>query len=150
MHKAPSVTYPVGPCAWYDRVLWLALMLVALAGLAVAVWGQGPRAMNVAVALVLWLCAVGAVALHLARIPKGQLTWRCEPGEIAAGEWVWQPELGRAALVSVSVVWQGNRVLGLRMLDGRGHTHWVWAQHHHAPHDWLPLRRALISSAIGQ
>jgi hypothetical protein len=54
MHKAPSVTYPVGPCAWYDRVLWLDLMLVALAGLAVAVWGQGPRAMNVAVALVLW------------------------------------------------------------------------------------------------
>jgi len=38
----------------------------------------------------------------------------------------------------------------LRMLDGLGHSHWVWAQHHDAPHDWLPLRRALISSAIGQ
>ena len=150
MHEAPSVTYPVGPCAWYDRVLWLALVLVALAGLAVAVWGQAPSGMDLAVALVLWLCAVGAVALHLARIPKGQLTWRCEPGEVSAGEWVWQPEVGRAALVTVSVVWQSNRVLGLRMLDGLGHSHWVWAQADEAPQDWLALRRALISSAIGR
>lgn len=150
MHKAPSVTYPVGPCLWYARALWMALTVVVLAGLAVAVWGQEPSAMNVAAALGVWLCAVGAVALHLARIPKGQLTWRCEPGEVPAGEWVWQPDLGRAALVLVYVVWQGNRVLGLRMLDGLGHTHWVWAQHHHAPHNWLPLRRALISSASGE
>lgn len=106
--------------------------------------------MNVAVALGLWLSAVGAVALHLARVPKGQLTWRCESVEMSDGEWVWQPEVGRAALVSVSLVWQGNRVLGLRMLDGLGHTHWVWAQAQQAPHDWVPLRRALVSSAVGQ
>ena len=146
MHKAPSVTYPVGPCVWYARVLSVALTVVALAGLGVAAWGQEPSAMSLAVALGLWLSAVGAVALHLARVPKGQLTWRCEIAEGADGEWVWQPEVGRAALVSVSVVWPGNRVLGLRLWDGLGHTHWVWAQAQHAPHDWLALRRALISS----
>jgi hypothetical protein len=55
MHKAPSVTYPVGPCVWYARVLWVALTVVALAGLGVAAWGQEPSAMSVAVALGLWL-----------------------------------------------------------------------------------------------
>ena len=149
MHKAPSVTYPVGPCVWYARVLWMALTLVLLAGLAVAVWGQAPGPMAVALALGVWLCAVGAVALHLARVPKGHLTWRPEAAEQAGGEWVWQPEVGRAALVSVTVVWRGSRVLGLRALDGLGHSHWVWAQVHQAPQDWLALRRALISSAIG-
>jgi hypothetical protein len=149
MHKAPSVTYPVGPFVWYARVLWMALSIVALAGLAATVWGQAPSALNVAVALGLWLCAVGAVALHVTRVPKGQLTWRCELAEMNAGEWVWQPEVGRSALVSVSVVWPSNSVLGLRLSDGFGRTHWVWAQDHQAPHDWLSLRRALISSAVG-
>ena len=148
MHKAPSVTYPVGPCLWYARVLWMALTVVVLAGLAVVVWGQEPSDLNVAAALGVWLCAVGAVAVHLARVPKGQLTWRCETAAGADGEWVWQPEVGRAALVSVFVVWQGNRVLGLRLWDGLGRTDWVWAQAHQAPHDWLALRRALISSAL--
>jgi len=147
MHKAPSVTYPVGPCVWYARVLWVALTVVALAGLAAAVLGQGPRPLWAALATVLWLCTVAAVALHVARVPKGQLTWRCETADVSHGEWVWQPEVGRSALVSVFVVWQGNRILGLRMLDGLGHTHWVWAQAHQAPHHWLALRRALISSA---
>jgi hypothetical protein len=146
MHKAPSVTYPVGPCVWYAHVLWMALTVVALAGLAVAAWGQEPSAMSLAMALGLWLSAMGAVALHLARLPKGQLTWRCEIAEGADGEWVWQPEVGRAALVSVFIVWPGNRILGLRIQDGLSHTHWVWAQAQHAPHDWLALRRALISS----
>jgi hypothetical protein len=150
MHKAPSVTYPVGPCVWYARVLWMALTVVALAGLAAGVLGQGLRPEWAAVATGLWLCAVAAVALHVARIPMGQLTWRCDTAEASAGEWVWQPAVGRAVLVSVFVVWQGNRVLGLRMLDGLGHTHWVWAQAEQAPHDWLALRRALISSALSQ
>ncbi|MDP4622415.1 MAG: hypothetical protein NWS85_05950, partial [Hydrogenophaga sp.] len=88
MHKAPSVTYPVGPCLWYARVLWMALTVVALAGLAVAAWGQEPSTLSVAAALGVWLCAVGVVAVHLARVPKGQLTWRGETAAGGDGEWV--------------------------------------------------------------
>lgn len=148
MHKAPSVTYPVGPCVWYARALWMALAVVAAAGLGSVVLGQGPGPLGTALALGLWLCAVVVVGVHLARVPKGLLSWRSATVEGSDGEWVWQPEVGRAACVSVFIVWQGNRTLGLRLSHTVGRTHWVWAQAQMAPHDWLALRRALISSAL--
>jgi hypothetical protein len=147
MHKAPSVTYPVGPCFWYGRLLCLGLLVVACGGLWSVQSGQMPSAGRLAVGLGLWLMAVAAVALHLSRIQPGLLTWRIESEGLGSGEWLWRPDSGRAVLVSVRVVWAGLNTVGLRLLDGRGQVHWVWAQAQRAPEDWLAFRRALISSA---
>lgn len=147
MHKAPSVSYPVGPCVWYGRVLFVGLLVVACAGLWSVQFGQMPSAGRLAAGLGLWLLAVAAVAVHLTRIQPGLLTWRVESEDPASGEWLWQPHAGHAVLVSVRVVWGGLNTMGLRLLDGRGQVHWVWAQAHRAPDDWLAFRRALISSA---
>lgn len=148
MHKAPSVTYPVGPCAWYGRVLWSALAVVALSGVGGAVVGQAPSTLGLVAATLLGLCAAWAVARHLSRVPMGRLMWRVEDSDHSPGEWVWLPDQGRAALVSVRVAWSGSSALGLRLVDGLGQTHWVWAQAQHAREEWLPFRRALISSCV--
>jgi hypothetical protein len=147
MHKAPSVTYPVGPCLLYGRVLFVGLLVVACAGLWSIQFGQMPSAGRLAAGLGLWLLAVAAVVVHLIRIQPGLLTWRVESEDLGSGEWLWQPQAGRAVLVSVRVVWAGLNTVGLRLLDGRGQVHWVWAQAPLAPNDWLAFRRALISSA---
>jgi len=147
MHKAPSVSYPVGPCFWYGRVLFLGLLVVAFAGFWSIQFGQMPSTGRLAAGLVLWLLAVAAVAVHLIRIQPGLLSWRVESEDTGLSEWLWQPQSGRAALVSVHVVWAGLNTVGLRLLDGRGQVHWVWAQAQQAPNDWLAFRRALISSA---
>jgi hypothetical protein len=146
MHKAPSVSYPVGPCAWYGRVLWLALALVVLAGVAAAALGQHPNAWSAGLAMALCLGVAFAVASHLSSVPSGRLAWHFDDADSTPGEWVWVPDRGRAAWVTVAVAWSGSSALGLRLVDGRGKTHWVWAQAHQTPQDWLPLRRALISS----
>ncbi|MEY4505840.1 MAG: hypothetical protein RL297_418 [Pseudomonadota bacterium] len=149
MHKAPSVTFPVGPCLAYERVLWGCLVLVAFAGLWVTLRGQPPSAFGVALAVGLWLIAVCAVTLHLLRWPSGRLTWGGEMAGHEVGEWLWQPQRGRAALVTVRVVWHGLGALGLRLDNGRGQAVWVWARARQSPHEWLPFRRALISSTWG-
>jgi hypothetical protein len=106
-----------------------------------------PSTGRLAAGLVLWLLALAAVAVHLIRIQPGLLSWRVESEDTGLSEWLWQPQSGRAALVSVHVVWAGLNTVGLRLLDGRGQVHWVWAQAQQAPNDWLAFRRALISSA---
>jgi len=146
MHKAPSVTYPVGPCVWYGRVLWFGLLVVAGGAFWSVLAGQMPSSWRIALGLGLWLLAVIAVAVHLLRIETGQLTWRFESESHAQGEWLWQSVSGRAVLVKVNVVWAGSNMVGMCLIDGFGQTLWVWAQAHQAPADWLAFRRALISS----
>jgi hypothetical protein len=146
MHKAPSVTYPVGPCVWYGRVLWFGLLVVAGGALWSVLAGQMPSPWRVAAGLGLGLLVVIAVLAHLRRIETGQLTWRFDGENPASGEWLWQPASGRAVLVRVNVLWAGSNIMGMRLIDGFGQTLWVWAQAHQAPTDWLAFRRALISS----
>ncbi len=147
MHKAPSASYPVGPCVWYGRLLCLGLLVVACGGLWSVQSGEMPSAGHLAVGLGLWLMALVSVGVHLIRIQPGLLTWHVEREGQGSGEWMWQPDSGRAVLVSVRVVWAGWSALGLRLQDGRGGIHWVWAQAQRPPDDWLAFRRALISSA---
>ena len=85
MHKAPSVSYPVGPCVWYGRLLLLGWMVVALGGLWSVQSGSMPSAARLAVVLGLWLLAGVAVAVHLIRIPSGFLTWRVGVEELGSG-----------------------------------------------------------------
>lgn len=146
MHKAPSVSYPVGPCAWYARWLCLGLLLVVCAGFWSLRYGQAPSAGQLVSGLGLWLLTMAAVLVHLIRIRPGLLTWHVERDGTGLGEWLWQPQSGRAVLVSVRVVWPGFNTVGLRLRDGQGRVHWVWAQAERGPDDWVAFRRALVSS----
>jgi hypothetical protein len=150
MHLAPTVSYPVGPFVWYGRVLFLGLLLVACAGLWSVQFGQMPSAVRLVFGLGLFLLVVTAVIIHLIRLRPGLLTWCGECESQGRGEWMWQPDSGRAVLVSVRMVWTGWNTMGLRLLDARGQTHWVWAQAQRSPCDWLAFRRALISSTTSE
>jgi hypothetical protein len=144
MHKAPSVSYPVGPCLWYERSVWLAWSLVCFAGLWVAairsVVGGAAVSFFIALALAMYV----AVMIHVARQPQGRLSWCNEP--LQPGEWLWQPKGARARLVTVNVVWRTNTCLGVRLRHEQG-VIWVWVRASESPEDWVAFQRALVCAA---
>lgn len=146
MRNAPSVTYPVGRCAFHAK-----LLLVLAAVVAASLWGW----LGSGVDMGLWLTlVVGAVlwlvwALHAWwRAPFGRLHWDAQaPGlqDAEAGAWFWfnsteqtpQPVLG----VQQALDLQG--VVLLRLRSTASVPRWVWVQQAGDPARWLDLRRAL-------
>lgn len=147
MHKAPSVSYPVGPFIWYARSLWLFWCLLCLAAAAVALQRPVLVSRDVAGVVVTAVVAAWVVRWHARHQPRGCLSWQNEPPDGA--EWVWHPAGAHARLVQVLVVWRGLGCVWVRLRSSEG-VAWVWAQAEDAPNDWLAFRRALISSDASQ
>jgi len=139
MHNAPSVSYPVGRCA-FQRVTWL--VLAAIAGAVMVVW--------FILQPVSWLmCLSGAAALgglflgwRSLRTQSGTLTW---DGQV----WCWHSRLDGVedALGEIFVAMDVQKALVLRWQPTSGRLGtlgcFVWLGQERATHHWLNLRCAV-------
>jgi len=144
MHKAPSVSYPVGPCLWYERMVWSAYGAV-LCAFAWVFWaGSAPpwgvvlstSALGLGLGLALWQ--------HFRHPLRGHLTWSTQEG-VEVGQWWWHAEVGPALAVRVSCVWHSQQALCLRLSPPTGPDRWVWALARTDAAQWLALRRAVLA-----
>ena len=140
MHNAPSVSYPVGRCAF---VRYFSIGLAALSGATWLSWGllQGVSVLA-CLAGGVWLIACGA-AWRSAQMQAGKLTW---DGQV----WCWHDSPRRDdALGSVQVVLDMQHTLLLRWLpsDGLPSVQKVnlWLSAASAPDFWQDLRRAVYA-----
>ncbi|WP_146100171.1 hypothetical protein [Limnohabitans sp. TS-CS-82] len=138
MHSAPSVSYPVGRCA-FQR--WLYAFFVVLTSAMLLVWAfnQGLTAT--------WYVAVAAAALGLL------LGWRAL-GQVGTLTWdgqVWclhDQGLGlEDALGDVHVALDVQKALLLRWLPAsdtlQAKPQWLWLGSQSADNRWQDLRRAV-------
>jgi hypothetical protein len=157
MYNAPSVSYPVGRCAFVGICLGgVTLLAVGLqTGFALGWWQRG--------AWVLWRWvladAVWAVTLtgawwHWWHSPTGWLIWEPTlaesppPDATAVQGWWWGdhavPEGEPVLRVQPKVAASTWALLHLTVIGPtRPRRLWVWALESRAPDRWLALRRAL-------
>ena len=160
MHKAPSVEYPVGPCA-FERGFQNALALVWLVGVQGGWWlaSEGePLPGAWWLSLALGIAAWRAARWRSRRPPLGLLSWLAEldavrrPGrpepEDGGGRWVWRDDRWRhgTPLAGLDWVLDLQAVVLLRVCNETGHRWWVWAERRSDPARWDDLRRALVVS----
>jgi hypothetical protein len=138
MHNAPSVSYPVGRCA-FQR--WLFIGFAVLASSVLSAW-----ALNLGLSIV-WSIAVAAAALGVllgwrALGQAGMLTW---DGQV----WCLHDQgLGfQDALGDVSVVLDVQKALLLRWQPASDTLHakpqWLWLGLQSSDNRWQDLRRAV-------
>ncbi len=138
MHNAPSVSYPVGRCA-FQRWLLLGFALIATAVLIAWVWGQG----------VSWFWFVGLIATALG-LWQGWLAI----DDQAALSWdgqVWclydQREGCEDTLGEVQVMLDVQKALLLRWEPVSdtllAKPQWLWLDAQHSNERWQDLRRAV-------
>ena len=138
MHNAPSVSYPVGRCA-FQR--WLFIGFAVLASSVLSAW-----ALNLGLSIV-WSIAVAAAALGVllgwrALGQAGMLTW---DGQV----WCLHDQgLGfQDALGEVSVVLNVQKALLLRWQPASDTLHakpqWLWLGLQSSDNRWQDLRRAV-------
>ena len=156
MRNAPSVSYPVGRCAFYG---WVLLGLGAsgwatFAALHVLVRLRGAAPLTVVETgsgLLLCLSWAGIAAWRWRQSPQGRLHWDAMATsmtrEASAGLWRWQPA-GRLRSVDLARV---VKVLDLQsrcllwILRPEGGVHWLWVERAQDPGRWDDLRRALVA-----
>jgi hypothetical protein len=138
MHNAPSVSYPVGRCA-FQR--WLFVGFAVFASATLSAW-----ALNLGLSIV-WSIAVAAAALGVllgwrALGQAGMLTW---DGQV----WCLHDQgLGfQDALGDVSVVLDVQKALLLRWQPASDTLHakpqWLWLGLQSSDNRWQDLRRAV-------
>ena len=138
MHNAPSVSYPVGRCA-FQR--WLYAGLTVLTSAVLWAW-----ALNLGLSWV-WCIAVSAAAAGVwqgwrALKALGVLTWDGQ---------VWclhdQGANHEDALGEVHVMWDVQKALLLRWQPAsdtlRAKPQWLWLEGQHCDERWQDLRRAV-------
>jgi hypothetical protein len=157
MYNAPSVSYPVGRCAFYG---W------GLVGLGAAGWVafgamQAMAAMGRSAPLTVWqtvvgvaLCAAwaGMAAWHWHRSLQGRLHWDAlgtsRVREASPGLWRWQPAgrvRGKDLIQVITVLDLQSRCL-LRVRCSDGGAYWLWVECAQDPDRWDDLRRALVAA----
>ena len=148
MHNAPSVSYPVGRCAFQRKLLLMqtVLSLLLMLGWALTqplawVW-IGVSVVVAMAALVQWRVAV--------RSQSKTLLW-------SDGVWLIQPTsmplsttAARHCVGAVKPVFDGQSTLLLRWQstsDRLGSARrWLWLDQSSSPSQWLDLRRAVYGS----
>ena len=138
MHNAPSVSYPVGRCA-FQR--WLYVFFIVLTSTVLLAW-----ALNQGVTWI-WVIAVGFAALSIfsggrALHQAGMLTWDGQ---------VWclhdQGADHEDALGEVHVMWDMQKALLLRWQPAsdtlNGKPRWLWLGLQASDNRWQDLRRAV-------
>lgn len=154
MRNAPSVSYPVGRCAFQAYVLLLTGLAGALAG---GFWWwtswEPPG----------WLGVLGAGLWGLWsslawrswwRAPTGQLQWDAlastvpEPGGGGGWHWVISEAVPVQPLQAVQPVLDVQGVILLRLITLTGPERWIWMERARDPARWDDLRRALRAHAI--
>ncbi|MEY4978479.1 MAG: hypothetical protein RLZZ352_749 [Pseudomonadota bacterium] len=146
MRKAPSVIYPVGPCAFYAG----SLLVLGLLSLAVLVWwwGQGDTGVQSLLPGLGWLAWAVLAWRSWVHAPVGHLQWDAQHTD-QPGEWRWHRQQGQSDFGAgmpmpwVQVVFDGQSLLLLRLRNPDGAWLWLWLERHRDPARWMDLRRAL-------
>ncbi len=142
MHNAPSVSYPVGRCA-FQRQIYACLTLVTSAVLLAWTLNQGLTSVSGTA----WVCAVFGVWGGWRSLRQvGMLTWDghvwCLHGQGGAQE---------DALGDVHVVLDVQKALLLRWQPASDTLHaksfWLWLGDQASDNDWQDLRRAVYQRA---
>jgi len=138
MHSAPSVSYPVGRCA-FQRSCWLGLSLCAVAVLGIWLHQQS---LNAAMALS-GLCTVAASVLGWKSLQHiGTLSWNGQVWCLHSRGDTWEDELG-----ALQVVLDVQQALLLRWQPASDTLHakpiWLWLGAEQLPACWQDLRRAV-------
>ena len=156
MRNAPSVSYPVGHCAFYGWVLlglgasgWAACAGVHV--LALLEWAAPLTVAESILGVLLCLCWAGGAAWLWRKSPQGRLHWDAMAAsrtrEAPAGLWRWQPagrmRSGDLARVVKVLDLQGRCLLWV--LRPEGGAHWLWVERAQDPIRWDDLRRALVA-----
>lgn len=154
MRNAPSVSYPVGRCAFQAYVL----LLTGLAGaLAWALWqwlSWEPPGWLGGLGAGLWLLWAALAWRSWWRAPTGQLRWDANASadlmRAGSGRWSWEKS-GSASvqwLAAVQPVLDAQGVVLLRLSAVAGPSRWIWIDRARDPARWDDLRRALRAHAI--
>lgn len=152
MRSAPSVSYPVGRCAFQG---WLLITIGAVAALAWALWwwlSSAPSAWLMALGAAGWLLWSALAWLSWRGAPTGQLQWDPMANALSEtgpkGVWRWRGADGSEQVLD-KLAWaldaQGVILLHLRF--GARSGRWVWLEGRQAPLNWDALRRALVAHA---
>ena len=138
MHNAPSVSYPVGRCA-FQRQIYVGLTLVTSAVLLAWTLNQGFTSMSG----MAWVCAAfGAWGGWRSLRQVGMLTW---DGQV----WCLHGHGGTEedALGEVCVILDVQKALLLRWQPASDTLHaksfWLWLGDQASDSDWQDLRRAV-------
>lgn len=148
MRHAPSVSFPVGRCAfWVALLLFLGLSLGLVTAIAWSGLAHG-QAGALSLAVVCWWLAA---ARHVRRQPQGWLRYHAPPGAHVPGDaaWTWLPDPAGepVPLVGLCVVLDLQQRLLLQASGAAGVPRWIWLEAARAPADWLALRRAVLAGA---
>ena len=139
MHRAPAVSWNVGPVAW--RFHFLALWMVC-GGLVVALYiVLQPWGIRAAVLLLLFLGSVLYAVMAQRKASSGVLRWDGE-------HWYWSGFEDRKVRHVTCVLDLQRRVL-LRIQDATGKVQWLWLQSQTTDSRWLALRRAVVCGRSG-
>lgn len=161
MRKAPSVIYPVGPCAFYAYCL----LVLGLLSLAVLVWWwcQGGTGMHDLLPGLGWLVWAVLAWRSWVHAPVGYLQWdalavrpavlpQSEQHADQSGLWRWHrqqasPDFSAGVPMPwVQVVLDGQSLLLLRLRNPDGVWLWLWLERRRDPARWVDLRRALLQA----
>ena len=151
MRSAPSVTYPVGRCAFYALLLITTgcLCLSLLAGsLSVVPWWSA------VFGSLLWLMWGAVAAVSWRHSPVGRLQWDAKATTVddllkRDGAWFWHSTAYQdgVALLRVERVQDLQRWMLLRLHNPDGARTWVWVARASDPQRWDALRRAVVAHA---
>lgn len=148
MRNAPSVTFPVGRCAFWALLLGcmgvLLAVALALGWAGLSRWQAGCLGFSV---LAWWLAAAWTVGHH----PRGWLRFSGAspspvPGDTA---WTWLVGPGGDArpLTAPRIVLDLQQRVLLQVRGAGDVPRWLWLEAASSPGDWLALRRALLVNA---
>lgn len=131
--QAPSVSYPVGPCVLYGR------LLQASWGLGVViVSAQASYAGVVPIGGLVLLAFTGALAWWAwRRAPRGELRWAADRG------WGWTVGDNVSDLPVPVLVWRGRHHLLLQVSAGSRPLRWLWVERWRDPSRWQAICRAV-------
>lgn len=152
MHNAPSVSYPVGRCAFHAGLLLLLSALGFSAGLLWWIQSAAPS---------LWLAAMGGVVWLMWSVQalrgwrssvSGQLIWDARaqaPESSERGCWSWRRGDGSThALDAVEWALDARSTVLLRLHGSGVSGRWVWLEARRDPAGWGNVRRALTAHAV--
>ncbi len=142
---APSVSYPVGRCRFWEGCLaGLVLGVGTLSAFLLASLPLGAWLMLAAAGLV-WMAAAARSGRRQAR---GVLRFGGASGQ--GGGWRWSADAADEGValdaVEASLDLQGRMLLHLK--GAAGVPSWVWVERARAPANWLALRRAIAADRM--